>query len=57
MVSVYLTYIVISIEQVKIEDKSNEIKAIAKLLEILDVEGYMIKEHTHDKEEKNIYKN
>ena len=41
-VSAYLTYIGISIGQVKVEDKSNEITAIPELLEILDVEGCII---------------
>ena len=41
-ISAYLTYIGISIGQVKVEDKSNEITAIPELLEILDVEGCII---------------
>ena len=32
----------ISIGQVKVDDKSNEIKAIPELLEILDIEGCII---------------
>lgn len=42
IVSAYLADIGISIGQVKIEDKSNEITAIPKLLEILDIDGCII---------------
>ncbi len=42
IVSAYLADIGILIGQVKIEDKSNEIKAIPELLEILDIDGCII---------------
>lgn len=42
IVSAYLADIGISIGQVKVEDKSNEITAIPELLEILDIEGCVI---------------
>lgn len=42
IVSAYLADIGISIGQVKVEDKSNEITAIPELLEILDIEGCII---------------
>ena len=42
IVSAYLADIGISIGQVKVDDKSNEITAIPELLEILDIEGCII---------------
>ena len=42
IVSAYLADIGISIGQVKVEEKTNEIKAIPELLEILDIEGCII---------------
>lgn len=42
IVSAYLADIGISIGQVKVEDKSNEITAIPELLELLDIEGCVI---------------
>ena len=42
IVSAYLADIGISIGQVKVDDKSNEITAIPNLLELLDIEGCII---------------
>lgn len=42
IVSAYLADIGISIGQVKVDDKSNEITAIPELLEILDIDGCII---------------
>lgn len=42
IVSAYLADIGISIGQVKVDDKTNEIKAIPELLEILDIDGCII---------------
>lgn len=42
IVSAYLADIGIAIGQVKVEDKSNEIKAIPELIDILDIEGCII---------------
>lgn len=42
IVSAYLADTGISIGQVKVDDKSNEITAIPKLLEILDIDGCLI---------------
>ena len=42
IVSAYLSDVGISIGQVKVDDKSNEITAIPELLEILDIEGCII---------------
>ena len=42
IVSAYLADIGISIGQVKVDDKSNEIKAIPDLLDLLDIEGCII---------------
>lgn len=42
IVSAFLTETGISIGQVKVNDKSNEIKAIPDLLDLIDIEGYTI---------------
>lgn len=42
IVSAYLADIGISIGQIKVEDKSNEITAIPELFDILDIDGCII---------------